>query len=112
MDYVDALSELCCNCEVCLDQFASVTRITALSSDPDYIYVKDNGSLKEIEWMDSETFDSLKEKCVKLLQKYGDMRWNQETRILLVIYIQLLKAEACGAVEIIHSDDILNNNSC
>lgn len=110
-EYYHRWSEIDCKCEIRKNQRPSSAEIRTFSEDPDYVFIKASEIKSEIKEIDSKRFDVLKEKCVKLLNKYGNMVCD-ELSATINIYTWLLKAEINGAVQTVHqSQDKLNNNS-
>ncbi|XP_055298559.1 uncharacterized protein LOC129566545 [Sitodiplosis mosellana] len=106
--YYQRMSEIDCKCERCKGLRPPEAETLAFSSDPDFELIESCEIRSESDCIDSKRFDILKETCVKLLKKYGNMIWCTELGIVIVVYMHLLKAEMRGIVK---SQDILNNNS-
>lgn len=111
-EYYYRWREIDCKCEkIYKMQYPSSAEIKTLLEDSDFVFIKASEIRSEIEEIDRERFDALKEKCLKLLNKYGNMVWCSQLNDTIKIYTWLLKAEINGAVQTVQSQDKLNNNS-
>lgn len=91
--------EIVCCCERCENRFPLEFEVAALSADPDFRYVNSSRISSEFDSIDRHSFDVLKEKCTRLLKKYGRMLWCTEFGALLQIYNLLIKAELHDAIQ-------------
>lgn len=110
-EYYYRWSEINCKCEICNMRYPSLAEVKTFSEDPDFVFIKASEIKSEIEEIDRHQFDVLKEKCIKLLNKYGNIVWCSPLSATINIYTWLLKAEINGAVQTVQSQDKLNNNS-
>lgn len=100
--------EILCCCERCEQKFPSQFEVLTLANDPNFQFISANFISSEFDPITRNTFDVLKDKCIKLLKRYGRMLWCEQFGIVLHIFTSLAKADLHNAIE--ETDDKINNN--
>lgn len=102
-----------CDCERCSNQHPSKEEQQQFRMDPDFWCIESYQYQPNFDSVEYEDLQFIKEKCTRLLEKYGRMKWCRQFGLVQMVYTKILKTELNQTYQTqsqLQLSDRLNNN--